>query len=50
MTATNPFLYVIIAILALVAIGTTVAYINEQQKAPGVEIRLDRNGLKIEGN
>jgi hypothetical protein len=42
-------LYLMIALLAVVAIGLGI-YVYQEQNKPGVEIRLDNNGLSIEGN
>ncbi len=39
---------VAIVILAVVAAGGLFAYYNERMQRPGVEIRLDKNGLQIE--
>lgn len=46
----KPLLYTLIAILGIAAVGATAAYVHEKEKAPGVEIRLDKNGLKIQEN
>jgi hypothetical protein len=37
-----------IGILALVAAGSLVAYYQERTHTPGVQIRVDKNGLQIE--
>lgn len=42
-------LYVIIAVLVVVLAGAG-AYIYHEQTRPGVQIQLDNNGLKIQGN
>lgn len=42
-------LYLLIAVLAVVAVGLGVYIYNEQQK-PGVAITLDDNGISIQGN
>ena len=42
-------LYVLIAVLAVVAIGLGVYIYNEQQK-PGLSITVDGNGVDIKGN
>jgi hypothetical protein len=39
---------VAIGVLAIVAAGSTVAYYQERTHAPGVQIRVDKNGLQIE--
>jgi hypothetical protein len=42
-------LITVIGILAMATVGSFAAYQYERSKAPGVEIRVDRNGLMIEG-
>ena len=42
-------LYLVIGVLAVVVIGLGV-YINNEQTKPGLEVRLDGQGLSIEGN
>jgi hypothetical protein len=39
---------VVICVLALVAAGSLAAYYNERTQTPGVEIRVDKNGLQIQ--
>jgi hypothetical protein len=39
---------VVIGVLALVAAGSMVAYYQERTHTPGVQIRVDKNGLQIE--
>jgi hypothetical protein len=43
-------LYALIAVLGITAIGAGYAYYQERERKPGLEIRVDRNGLKVEGN
>lgn len=42
-------LYLLIGALLVVAIGLGVYIYNEQSK-PGLEIRVDENGLTVDGN
>lgn len=42
-------LYLLIAVLAVVAIGLGVYVYNEQQK-PGLSITVDEGGIDIQGN
>jgi hypothetical protein len=42
-------LYAIIAVLVVVVIGFGI-YTYQQQNKPGLEVRVDNNGLSIEGN
>ena len=42
-------LYLLIAVLAVVAIGLGVYIYNEQQK-PGLSITVDGNGIDVKGN
>lgn len=42
-------LYFVIGVLALVAIGLAI-YIAQQASQPSLEIRLDENGLQVDGN
>lgn len=42
-------LYLLIAVLAVVAIGLGVYIYNEQQK-PGLAIKVDDGGITIQGN
>ncbi len=48
MTLSRPMLLAIIAILGVVAVGAVAAYIQERNRSPGVEIRMDERGLRIE--
>ncbi|AKR58286.1 membrane protein [Devosia sp. H5989] len=42
-------LYALIAVLVAVVVALGV-YIYQQQNRPGVEIRMDENGLSVQGN
>lgn len=42
-------LYAVIAVLLVVVAGFGI-YTYQQQNRPGVEVRLDENGLEINGN
>lgn len=43
-------LYIVIGVLALVAIGLAVYVAQQQANQPSLEIRLDENGLQVDGN
>lgn len=43
-------LYVVIALLAVVAVGLGIYFINAETQRPGLEIRLDEQGLTVDGN
>lgn len=43
-------LYVVIAVLVVVAGGLGVYIYNQQQQEPSLQIRVDENGLKVDGN
>jgi hypothetical protein len=45
---TRKTMMIAICILALVAAGSMVAYHQERTQTPGVQIRVDKNGLQIE--
>jgi hypothetical protein len=49
MSNDKTLLYVVIAVLALVAAGVSIAYVNERNSAPGLEIRVDKNGIRVDG-
>lgn len=49
MSLSRPALLAIIAVLALVSIGAVAAYLQEREKAPSLEIRVDERGLRIDG-
>lgn len=42
-------LYALIAVLAVVIVALGI-YVYQQETRPGVEIRLDEQGLSIDGN
>ncbi|HTN61511.1 MAG TPA: hypothetical protein VL147_20240 [Devosia sp.] len=42
-------LYLVIAILLVAVVGFAI-YTYQQQNRPGVEVRLDDNGISINGN
>ncbi len=46
---TRNSLYFLIGALLVVAVGLAVYIYNEQSK-PGLEIRVDQNGLTVDGN
>lgn len=50
MTLSRTALIAIIIVLALIASGSLGAFLYQNNKAGTVEIRLDKNGLRIEGN
>lgn len=43
-------LYAVIAILLVGVVVLGVMYFQQQQAQPGLEIRVDGNGIAIEGN
>lgn len=49
MSLSRPALVAIIALLGLVSVAAIAAYVNERERSPGVEIRVDDRGLRIEG-
>jgi hypothetical protein len=49
MPVQKPIFLVLFAIAVVVAIVATAAYINEKNRQPSLEIRADKNGLRIEG-
>ena len=42
-------LVAVIAVLAMVVVGFGI-YTYQQQSRPGIEVRLDSNGIEINGN
>ena len=42
-------LYLVIAVLLIVVVGFGI-YTYQQQNRPGVEVRVDNNGISIDGN
>lgn len=49
MKTNHNLLYALVAILGITAIGASYAYVQERDRKPGLEIRVDQNGLKVEG-
>jgi hypothetical protein len=49
MTVSRPALLAIIAVLGVVCVAAVGAYMHERNQRPGVEIRMDDRGLRIEG-
>ena len=43
-------LYAIIAILLIVVVGFGIYSYQQQQARPGVEVRIDEQGVSIDGN
>ena len=43
-------LIAIIVVLAAIAAASLAGYVYEQNKASGIEIRIDKNGLRIDEN
>jgi hypothetical protein len=43
-------LYAIIAILLVVVIGFGINAYQQQQASPGIEVRIDGQGVSIDGN
>lgn len=50
MTLSRNALIAIIIALSLAIIGTLAALVNERNPPGGIEIRLDKNGLRIQEN
>lgn len=50
MTLSRTALITIIIVLALAVVGSLAALMHERNQPGGVEIRLDKNGLKIQEN
>lgn len=47
---TRSSLYVVIAVLAAVAIGFGLYLAYQESQRPALEIRVDEGGIKIDGN
>lgn len=47
---TRSSLYLVIALLAALAVGFGIYAIYQQNQQPGLEIKVDSNGVKINGN
>ncbi len=43
-------LYALVAVLAIAIIGFAIYTYQEQQKAPGLEVRINETGVSIDGN
>jgi Tfp pilus assembly protein PilO len=43
-------LYLVIALLAVVLVAGVGYYIYQQNQQPGLEIKVDGNGIKVNGN
>ncbi|MDV3252719.1 hypothetical protein DevBK_15375 [Devosia sp. BK] len=43
-------LYALVAVLAIAVIGFAVYTYQQQQARPGVEVRIDQQGVSIDGN
>ncbi len=50
MTFSRNAMLAIIILLTIIVVGGGAAYMQERSKPSGIEIRLDKNGLKIDGN
>lgn len=43
-------LYALVAVLAIAVIGFAIYTYQQQQARPGVEVRIDQQGVSIDGN
>lgn len=43
-------LYAVIAILLIAVVGFGIYTYQQQQQAPGIEVRVDEQGISIDGN
>lgn len=43
-------LYAVIAILLIAIVGFAIYTYQQQQSQPGIEVRVDGNGVSIDGN
>ncbi len=43
-------LYAVIAVLAVAVAGFAIYYFYQESQKPGLEIRLDDNGISVNGN
>ena len=43
-------LYAVIAVLAVAVAGFAIYYFYQESQKPGLEIRLDDNGMSVNGN
>ncbi|MDP3548109.1 hypothetical protein ACJ4V0_17580 [Phreatobacter sp. HK31-P] len=49
MSLSRPTLLVIVAVLGVVSVAAVAAYFYERDRRPGLEIRVDDKGLRIDG-
>ena len=47
---TRTSLYTVIAVLAAIAVGFGIYIAYQESQKPGLEIRVDEGGIKIDGN
>lgn len=50
MTISKTAMLVIIIVVSIIAVGSIVALMQERNKPTGIEIRMDKSGIKIEKN
>lgn len=43
-------LYLVIAVLLVVVVGFGIYAYQQQQAKPGIEVKVDNNGLSVNGN
>lgn len=43
-------LYAVVAVLAVAVIGFAIYTYQQEQSRPGLEIRIDEQGLQVDGN
>jgi hypothetical protein len=43
-------LYAVIALLLIVVVGFGIYSYQQQQAKPGIEVKVDQNGISIDGN
>lgn len=43
-------LYALVAVLAIAVVGFAIYTYQQQQARPGVEVRIDEQGVSIDGN
>ena len=43
-------LYAVIAVLAIAVAGFAIYYFYQESQKPGLEIKLDNNGISVNGN
>lgn len=49
MSLSRPTLLAIVAVLGVVSVAAVAAYLYERDRRPGLEIRVDDKGLRIDG-